>query len=165
MEIRPNDIVGRVGKAWVISGEGWPATVAGYYIHRPAGLPWTWWQIAVVHLREVEGAPPAKIFLPGATHEFVFASLDTFANGRDPEAKPPNPVKPGAQILTPPDYVGQFAGLTDEQAAKVLKIVAMAICSGVAPVPDGLTRTWWANALQNTVSHTLNGFCAPGGRA
>ena len=70
MEIRPNDIVGRVGKAWVISGEGWPATVAGYYIHRPAGLPWTWWQIAVVHLREVEGAPPAKIFLPGATHEF-----------------------------------------------------------------------------------------------
>lgn len=154
------------GKAWKVSSPAGHPSCGSYYVHRPGELHWTWWQLSVVHLRPVESHPPANLTLAGATHEFVFAALDTFGGTTDPETATPDPDAPSASYLKPLDFIGQFAGLTDEIAGRVLDLVVRAVVAGVVPVPDSDRRAWWGMLMQNTVVHELTGgHHATGGAA
>jgi len=163
---RSPDLKGPVGEAWKMPVPEGHTNVAFWYVHRSGAALWTWWRLTVVHLRPVEGLPPAVLTLAGASHEFVFAALDTFAGGSDPEAAPPDldDTERRSGFLSPLDYVGQFAGLTDAQAARVLELVARAVVFGVVPASDSDRRAWWGGAMQRTVMHEIAGHCSvPGG--
>ena len=167
VSVRAPDVTGAAGRAWSLPCDGSPACLASFYVHRPGAAIWTWWQMSVVHLRDVEGAEPPVRTLPGATHEFVFAALDTFGgSGVNPDVRPPNVDAPvEMRYMTPIDFVGQFAGLADAQALSVLSLTVRAVCEGVVPAPDSDRQTWWGNLMMGTVMHAMQGHHVAGGDA
>lgn len=147
---------GGVAQAWKMEmGEDHrkeqEATIAGYVIRGPYHPFWKWWMISVVHLRPLDGVPPAKKHYPEAEYEFMIMSID-------PEKPEPDPDKPFPQdvgYLTPADCVVQFDGVTDEQAAEVCEAAAKTIANGMSCDSD--FRSWWEGSIRSTVQHYKEG--------
>jgi len=89
-----------------------PTCLAVALLHCPGAHPfWGWWLMSLIHLRPVEGFPPAHVS-PGATHELLVQVIDP---ERCPEPDPAAGER-GYPLLTPPDLVHQFAASGDEEA-------------------------------------------------
>ena len=140
-----------VGRAWEmkVGKQARPdqeATLIGYIINGPWHLLWSWWMVAVIHLREIPGVKPPNKRYPGAEYEFMIISID-------PDV-PPNPDKTFPQdvkYLTPIDVVYQFDGVTDEQAKEICTTAVKVIIKGMSPDQD--YRSWWENSIAKTVEH------------
>jgi hypothetical protein len=125
------------------------ATVAGWIIEAPYAHPmWHSYCLSLIHLRDVEGQPPATLSFPTATHEFFLHALD-------PEGERAKLIKgrqfgsDGAcKVLTPMNFAAQFVAEDDEQA-KV--IVFGALCEIVAGrlSPDTDFRFLWVAKFGN----------------
>lgn len=135
------------GPTWIVNGPYHPF--------------WSWWYLAAVHLREIEGAPPPKISVPDASHEFLCMSLNP-----EPEKRPKIPDIAGLRagkdptkclpgFLDPPDFVVQVAGLDDAQAASVLDAVVRHIVAGTSCDSDN--RRYWENSIKGTAQHYREG--------
>lgn len=70
---------------------------------------WSHYMLCAIHLRPIDGMPPANKISAEATHEIVVCALDP---NRLPNPDDLNSLMP----LTPINYSIQFSGLTDEQA-------------------------------------------------
>lgn len=92
--------------------EASPATVGCWVVSCPWAHPiWRDYMVSVVHLRPLEGKPPAKLRFPAAEHELVVCALD-------PDHPAPRHAA-DVHLLMPPNLVFQFRGLDDEKAAFV----------------------------------------------
>lgn len=115
---------------WVINGPYHPA--------------WSWWYVAAVHLRPVEGAPLPKKQFPDAEYELSIWSLkdapnlDDLAQGRITE-------QGRLTWLWPPDFVQQFSGATDDEVRDIVSSVVQLIVDGQSCDSD--YRYWWAETL------------------
>lgn len=122
---------------------------------------WSWWYIAVIHLRDIPNAPPANKQYPEAEYEFMILSLDPRPEARNGGKVDVDKIEQGdiegglPGFLSPPDVVFQFHGVTDEQAIKVGEAAIRAIVNGHSCDSD--FREWWKVSLSKTVEHFVLG--------
>lgn len=100
-----------------------PACLRAVLMHLPGSHPfWSRYQVALVHLRPMEGMPPARLRFPDASHEVHIFSLD-------PDTLP-NPADPNSiRRLSPPDLAHQLRGLDDARALAVFDAFVRALDS------------------------------------
>lgn len=129
------------------------ATVALWLLTCPGWSPvWTQYVLAVIHLRPIEGVPPAHMDRSDASHEVMLVALDptlgTVSADSYLTVSPP--------FLTPINVRHQVTGITDEDARRLAGIVAAAVVHGLlVPEPEGIlgARERWALTLDSTVEH------------
>ncbi len=155
--MRPPDLYG-IAHAWRVRLKELPTSLSFWIVRGPFHPLWCWWIVGLVHLRDVPGAPPPRRQFPEAEFEFHIASLDA-----GPECDKRwidiDAVERGEAgslpILDPPDFVYQFAGVTDTQAIEICDAAVRAIVAGCSPDSD--FRRWWEAALSGSVDHVREG--------
>jgi hypothetical protein len=156
--MREPDREGSCGKAWLIrrpsakelaTSPNWAATVASWLLYVPGAHPmWHSYALAVVHLREVPGAPPPHKTYPDAEYELMIYALNPKVQHDPDDFKP--------AFLQPANLVEQFHGLTDSKAAKLAEQLAAAFVNGDAS-PDTDFRTHTRQVLRDTIEHLALG--------
>jgi hypothetical protein len=165
MTLRAPDVEGPMSRAWRIDltahrkTKPGNATVENWLINGPFHPLWNWWVLYCVHLRAEPGLPEPTLHKPDSSHEFCMWSWN-------PEHGEPNlaEVEAGellgdrknlpnkSPFLSPPDFVVQVQGLTDEQAAHICEMVVTIITRGRAS-PDSDWRRWWETSIENAARH------------
>jgi hypothetical protein len=127
-------------------------TIAHFLLHCPgAHAFWSYWWIALIHLRPIEGVKPAHITTPGAGWEmFCFA--------QQPEVSPdPDRSEETFRYLIPIDWVVQFGDVrTDHDAKRIALTVVRAIMTGKVS-PDQDFRSFWEATIRDTAKHFAAG--------
>lgn len=137
----PTTKEGPKGRAWKIALDAWKAngepigtTICLWIVEVLWAHPaWHSYTLGAVHLRQAEGVPPAKIGLPGATHEVLLHALN-------PEYTPR--LDRGSHYLTPANFVGQWVAESDEAAAAKIEGCVDDIIAGRLS-PDTDFRGMW----------------------
>lgn len=167
MPARAPDLVGRVGQAWkvnvgpatlddrqrLLSSSG--TSLDSYVVTGPWHPFWDHWLVYLVSLKDIPGIDPPKKSYPEAEYELAIWSLqapDGQRSGMKASLADIEAGRKGFAILTPPDAVNQFHGLTPDEANSVLRLVVTAIVGGRAS-PDSDWRNWWRVYIENTVRH------------
>lgn len=135
------DIVGSMGSAWRMdldklceSAAHRACAVSQWLIFAPYAHPlWHSYALGCITLREVDGFPPAKINLPGATHEVLLFALDP-GKPYQTDAHPP--------VLNPANFCGQFIEPSDEAAAARIEATVRDVIEGRLN-PDTDYTQWW----------------------
>lgn len=152
---RDPDLQGPAGRAWDVpfpkDKDGTHAGLSTWIVNVPGAHPfWSWWAIHLIHLRELEGFPPAKKQYPEAEYEFLITAIN-------PEQCPePDPDIPGYPFLEPVDVCEHFHGIIDADAIRICRLAVRAIVDGHLS-PDQDFRPAWKNTIQTTVSHYRQG--------
>jgi hypothetical protein len=141
-ELEPQ-IIGMHGKAWQCDVAAMAADcgqknngacLGTWIIHAPWAHPfWQYYALSLVHLRQIEGMPPAKIMLPGAIHEIFLFALD-------PAHMPEIDKMP--HLLHPANFGAQWIAENDEQAIKHVMGVVQEICDGLLSPDTDFKREW-----------------------
>lgn len=123
-----------------------------WLVHAPHGHPfWPWYTVQAVHLRPLDGQPPAKVQFPGATHEWLVVAL----NPEEPLPDVTNwgaPGTPPMRHMEPIDQCVQFIVADDDQARELVELtVKHILLDGVSPDQD--FRSYWERAIANTAEH------------
>jgi hypothetical protein len=126
--------------------------------------PWhpLWYQfiLGCVHLRPVEGMPPAKLHFEGATHEVHVIALNPdygpytvermYAKGLTPEV-------PGKSLMLTPIDVTEQVVATDAEMHELVGLLAMGVADGMLnPSTDDARETLrghWRRSIQHTLAH------------
>lgn len=120
------------------------AALGAWLVYAPGVCVNSYWIVAAIALRDIAGMPPARRQYDGATHEIMFAALDT-----DPEDAPDPDGALGEPVL-PLDLAYQFDDASDAQAAEVLDKCVHAIMTGTI-APDSDFRRDWARRIEATL--------------
>ena len=136
------------------------ATTVGTWLLTGAWHPvWPQFILSAVTLTDVEGAPPAVLHFPGATHELMVVALNP-----GPVGSPPHTAEQFAAggfrgvggYLEPIDVVHQLEA-TDAVVVELLELAARACVDGVLnPSTDDARpqlREAWLSALVRTLAH------------
>lgn len=124
-------------------------TVASWLLDCPGQSPaWRHYLLAVVHLRPIEGVPPAVVNVPHATHEVLLAALDPAHNPTPDDVTT-------FRHLTPLNAVEQVELPDDAAAATLLELAAHAVLAGQLPAEPRLAgaREPWRTAMIKTSAH------------
>lgn len=126
------------------------ASLVSWFLHMPGSHPfWSCYLLSLVHLREIEGAPPAFKRYPDATHEIHVIALN-------PEKSPKPDDMTTWQCLTPINVVEQFEAKSDDDAVLMLEQLARACVDGLLYVePQGVrgARERWTTTVTRTAEH------------
>lgn len=133
-----------------ISKAGTHTDVGTWLVNGPFHPFWRWWIVSAVHLRDVEGAPPAKLRVEGATHEIMVISL------KPDEEITPERLEGGDLPYLAAEMTHQVVGLRDDQAEYLLELMVRYIGSGRIS-PDSDYRSMWPEILDNTAEHLRYG--------
>jgi hypothetical protein len=141
---RTPDFTGRCGSATrinitALSTRAQGASLAAWLLHLPGQHPlWDYYELAVIHLRPIDGTPPPVLYEPDAEYEVIMLALN-------PEFQP-DPDDPGTlHHLTPINYTLQFKGVTDAGAVEAVERVARRFVEGgLIAEPQGI---WGAREL------------------
>lgn len=141
--LRPPDLTGPAGTAWKVQVSPNPmrgtTDVARFVLHLPRVTPfWAWYVITVVHLRPMDGAPPAIVLVEGATHEVLVLAIDPNA-GAPGDGWDLDDTTKAPRWLSPLECVRQVTGLVDEGAVELAASLAHAAVDGLY-VPDSDRR-------------------------
>ena len=126
------------------------ATLAQWLVNGPFHPLWSYWIVACIHLRPIDGVPQAKVSVPGATHEFLIISLESAPGS--PEHRPDPDDLSTWHILQPADCVHQEIGLTDQQAADICDLIVRAACEKGWTL-DSDARSFWQDTIARTAEH------------
>jgi len=119
------------------------ATIAGYLLFCPGAHAFlSWWMTSVIHLRDIPGVPPAKIIVPGATHEILCVTINP---ERCPDPDPEH--TEDFHYLRPIDQAVQFIAPSDAAATAVLAALVNRIVIGDIS-PDSDYRSVWQKYIQ-----------------
>lgn len=118
---------GKFGKIYEITDQRakQAASLAGWLMLLPGAHPlWNWYLLNVIHLRDIEGMPPAVKAEVSHTHEIIVVALD-------PERGRPDPANAESwQHLVPVNHAVQFAASNDGDAIDLGYAVACALADG-----------------------------------
>lgn len=130
------------------------ATLAGWLINAPGQSPaWSHYLLSLIHLRPIDGAKPANIRIPGATHEIIVCALD-------PEKHPTVNVVESLCPLLPINAEAQFQVETDEQAIDLAEKCVTAVCNGFLPAEPPFQdygRRMWQESVTASAEHARTG--------
>ncbi len=141
-EVAP-DIKGPMGCAWISDIEGMKKnhpdgppkelTVASYIVQAAWAHPlWSNYATACVSLHDIEGVPPARILLEGATHEVLVVALDPSKEVYLDEYY---------SVLTPLNFAGQFKAVDDAEAKqRTLNAVLEVLNGTLSPDTDFISQ-------------------------
>lgn len=135
------DAVGTLGKAWRMDLDRICATpahrsavICQWLIFAPYAHPaWHSYVLSCITLRDIDGMPPAKVNLPGGTHEAMLYALDP-ARAYALDAHLP--------LLHPANFCGQFIEPDDAAAAMRIEAVVRDVVDGRLN-PDTDYMQWW----------------------
>ena len=127
------------------------AHIGTWLLHCPGQSPaWEHYALMAVHLRPLPGeSRPARINVPGATHEFLLCAIDP---ARTPSAADP----PGSWSFLRPFNVWEQVDLpADAAAAELLELCARAVLAGVLPAEPALAGAVepWHTSLLRSAAH------------
>jgi len=135
-----HDIRGPLGYADKITDprfESHPTGIAGYLLFAPAVHPlWSFYIAQIIHLRDVEGMPPAQKHGADMTHEIMVLALQRDFPPKKDDIKT-------MRWMTPANHVVQLSCDTDARAADILEQVVQQFISGVIwldPNDVGISR-------------------------
>lgn len=147
------DLLGRSGKAWAIDLQAAAArtgkesdprtsvTLPSWVVYAPYAHPiWGYYAILCVALRHVEGVPPAKVMLEGATHEVIVMALD-------PDFVPAVDAMP--RYLWPANFCGQFIEPSDMAASARVRQAVQDVIDGTLN-PDTDFRHMWIKRFSDS---------------
>lgn len=118
--------------------EGDPFALGMWIIHAPwAHSMWGYFAASLIHLRDVEGHPPANMQFPEATHELVIMALD-------PSHYPPD--EDELHYLTPPNIAQQFTADNDAAALETIELLMQKVAEKRIS-PDEDFRSAWRHVL------------------
>jgi hypothetical protein len=142
-------------KAWKIDAApldlDQTATIEAWLVHGNFNPAWSYWQVAVITLKDIPGVPSAKKHYDEAEYEFQIVALQSPPK-MHPDPDDVNTLWP----LLPPDAVIQFHGISDGHARGIVKAAVSAIVmDGVSPDSDN--RMWWVQMVNRTVEHIREG--------
>lgn len=145
---------------------GIDTTVAWWLLTGPWHPFWTQFVISVVHLRPVEGRPPAHLQFPGATHELVVMALNP---GDPPKVHEAATLEAGGiaavgGYLKPVDVVHQFTATDDEMVALAELCALGCVNRALTPSTDDareMLREHWLSACVRTLAHMRGEEHAP----
>lgn len=124
-------------------------TVAMWFLVCPGqSIAWDRYALSVIHLRDIEGARPADIAVPGATHELILHALDP--------ARRPEPRKPRSWVpLSPFNAVEQIELPHDAAARELARLAAKSVVAGFLPAEPMLSgaREPWHSTMIDTAAH------------
>lgn len=106
--------------------------------------------LSVVHLRQLEGLPPAELQYPEAAYELTSLALHPHPDYL------PDPDNWRPRWLQPIDVCEQFHGVSDAQAAEILEGFVNMIVAGQLS-PDSDYRSAWKQLLWETIEHMTTG--------
>lgn len=139
--MRPANLSSNFARAWEVSNQEAPATLAAFLVHCPWAHPfWSWYLVSVITLENIPNMKPAVRTYSRAEFEFIVMALN-------PERPDPDPDNAETFFyLLPPNYVHQFHGVTKEQAAQCAGDFTQAIVGGLSPDTDLRTahQQWFA---------------------
>lgn len=137
------------------------ATVRTWLLYLPGQALWSYYVLASVHLREIEGGEPAHKLFEMATHEIMMVALgpaqcDGLTAETYREKRP--------EWLSPLNYKAQVAAESDEEMEKLTDLTAKAFVSGMFPAePQGIAiqtsrgrvtaKTYFRRTLERTLEH------------
>lgn len=127
------------------------ATVGMWLLFCPgAHLAWSYWWLTLIHLRPIEGVPPAKITTPGAGWEVICCA-------QDPNDAPSPDDPKSLRMLQPIDWIVQFGDVADDaRATEVAELVVKAIMRGEVS-PDQDFRRFWKESIPATARCVATG--------
>lgn len=136
----------------------WNAALAAWLIYAPWAHPlWQYYQLAVVHLRHIDGVKPAVLRTPDAAHELMVVALDP---QRIPAAglTAADCVNAHPGFLLPVSLCEQFEGTTDAEMVRLAELCAHACARAtLSPEPNYLQREGWRVSLWRTLEHIRHG--------
>lgn len=101
-----------------------PAALRAVLLHRPDAHPvWHTYQVSLVHLRPLPGAPAAALTSSDASHEILILALD-------PQSQPDPAVPSTIRPLMPPNLAHQLRGRTDDHALTMFAAFVQALSVG-----------------------------------
>lgn len=159
MARRAPDVKGQYAEAWLCTPHpqtaAEQAALATYLVKMPNTHPlWDHWIITAVHLRDIEGAPPAKKQYPEAEYELMILALNPEENPA--EIDPDNLPRP-LPWLSPPDAIVQFhCNGMDQAAVRITQLVIETIGRGRVS-PDQDFRSFWEQSIKTTAQHYREG--------
>jgi hypothetical protein len=128
------------------------STVAAWLLYCPgAHLWWSYWWISVIHLRPIEGVPPAKKRFPEAEYEIICLSQDP-----DHAPDPDNPIGT-IRRLDPVDWIVQFGDVKNDQQAVQVVIAAVKLIMTGRVSPDSDFTHIWEHTIPATAKHIGEG--------
>lgn len=150
--MRKHDLHGVAGQAWRIrldlANKAQSATLGAWLVNGDFHPAWHYWEVAVIHLRPIEGVPDASKQYSEAEHEFAIISLNP-----DFEPDPDDPET--LHYLRPIDLVYQCHGLTDQQAIRILDDMMIGSILVGRLSPDSDYRSAWEEFLKRCVEQEL----------
>jgi hypothetical protein len=155
--MRDPDIKATHGKAWMATlteeqKREAPAHLAMWLMHCPGAHPfWSWYVVALVSLRDIEGQPPAHKQYPGAEHEMLIVAINP-----DKALNPDVPMEWLPARLEPANLVAQFDGVSDKDASRLTTWMVEAFCHGRIS-PDTDYRRLQLQAIAGTLAHLKAG--------
>lgn len=143
---------GNSGKAWEIDAKpkkrDQNATIKAWLLNLPGSHPlWSNYEVGVISLRDIPGVPPANKKYPEAEYELIMIALN-------PDYQPSPTDIESLVPLRPENYVSQFHGLTEDEAAKVGLWMVLDLVKGqLIAEPSGVigARELWANRLNKAI--------------
>lgn len=149
--MREADQYGTAGQAWLIqpSRPEQEASLGTWLVNVPgAHQLWSWWVVAVVHLREEAHLPAPLKSYDAAEYEFTILTVDP---EESPTPDPDRTEKEGLAFLLPADVVEQFHGVKDRDAQRIAAHAVSAIVEGRIS-PDADFRPRWKVLLEQTIA-------------
>lgn len=141
-------------KAWrsrFSDHKNYPANLDLWLLYCPgAHLAWDYHSVTVVHLRPIPNYPPPQLTRPDISHEFGCIAINRQGGTPDPDLPPWN-------FLTPPNWIHQVSGITDDTAKQIAFLIVKQIMTGQVS-PDSDFRSYWAETINNTVQHYVKGL-------
>ncbi|MGW0599939.1 hypothetical protein ACWD11_22685 [Streptomyces sp. NPDC002776] len=131
-----------------------PATLDAWIITSPYWHPiWHQYQLAVISLADIAGAPPARLQRPGVTHEILVVALNPEHGPYTADDLPAD----GLPFLTPINIAEQVTS-TDHEARRLGALCVQAVVDGLlcpetADAPDRIRATW-STAIHQTLDHS-----------
>ena len=156
---RPSDLASTYGEAWELRATAQrpdqEASLAVWLLYVPSASPaWEYYYLAVIHLRDIDGVPPAHKDWPEAEYELMVLAVDPRCR---PSAERAEAHK--LQFLRPGNVRVQWDSTSDEYAAGMARDAVKAILNGVLPVePEGIVgaRQLWQDAIRETADHYVD---------
>lgn len=136
------DLRGGAGRAWRVQPKAeTPAHVANlahWVVFAPSyHMIFRWYAISVIHLRDIEGVPPAVKHHADVTHEVVVAVLAEDPDWTDSIKTP---------MATPVNVSQQFVAENDADAVSTVGLLVRAVVDGCLS-PDSDYRKLWTKML------------------
>lgn len=135
----------------------WAAGVTTWFLDVPGQTPfWRHYLLSVIHLRDLDGVPPAVIRIPHATHELMLWALD-------PRPGPVPTDHTTWSILRPFNVAEQLQLPSDESAKHIGLLAAKAVVTGYLPAEPPLAGAVepWRTALIKSAAHERGEVHAP----